>query len=86
MNVRSFPGRRNTAPGAGDNSVDVEFLLTLSNSHLVRMTGNADVIATRWGLRHLKSLGLKALVCGAATDAHRMGELPCANDEPVDGR
>ena len=78
MDVRSFP-RRRTQPEAGDNSVDIDYLLTLTNSRLVRMTGNPDVIETRLGLRKLRSLGLKALVYGTAVEALALDS--CANDE-----
>jgi len=78
MNVRSFP--RTGTPQAGDHAVDIDYLLTLTNSRLVRMTGNPDIFEMRSGLRHLKSLGLKALVYGGLIEANA---APCANDEGV---
>lgn len=80
MNVRSFPNA-GRPPGEGENAVDIEHLLTLTNSRLFRMTGNPDVIGARLGLRQLRRLGLRALVYGAPIDVAPSGRLPSANDE-----
>lgn len=80
MDVRSFP-RVNPQPRAGDHCVDIDYLLTLTNFRLVRMTGNPDVVETRLGLRKLRSLGLKALVCGTAVEGFPAEELASANDD-----
>ncbi|HEY0821165.1 MAG TPA: hypothetical protein VGD46_20465 [Rhizobacter sp.] len=54
--------------------------MTLTNSRLFALTGEPDVIGTRLGLRHLKRLGMAALVVGRPIDAVPVGALGCAND------
>ena len=81
MDVRPFPSPASNTPGAQAHAVDIDHLLTLTNSRLVRMTGSPDVIATRLGLRHLKRLGLKALVLGSPIAAVAAGWLSSANNE-----
>ncbi len=78
MNVWSFPRKGTVAPAAGDNAVTIDSLLALGNARLARMTGNPDVLEMRSGLRHLKALGLKALVYGGVIEAQ---PVRCANDE-----
>jgi hypothetical protein len=80
MTVRSFPNPGN-APAARDNAVDIDHLLTLTNSRLFRLTGNPDVIGTRLGLRQLKRLGLASLVYGMPTEVASTGAPSPANDE-----
>ena len=80
MDFRSFPNSGNP-PCAADRALDIDHLLTLNNARLVRITGNPDVIETRLGLRHLKRLGLKALVLGAPTEVVEPSWLLCANAE-----
>jgi hypothetical protein len=80
MDLRSFPTSRNS-PIAGDRPVDIDHLLMLTNARLVRITGNPDVIGTRLGLRHLKRLGLVALVPGMPIEGVADGWLLCANAE-----
>ena len=82
MDVRSFPNSPRTSRLARDRAVDIDHLLTLTNSRLFRITGNPDVIDTRLSLRHLKRLGLKALVFGQPTEAVPARWLRCANAEP----
>jgi hypothetical protein len=74
MNVRSFPH-------SGSHAVDIDHLLTLTNSRLFALTGEPDVIATRLGLRHLKRLGVRALVMGVQAEVGLLGARSCANDE-----
>jgi hypothetical protein len=81
MDLRSFPKSPRIAPSAADSAVDIDHLLSLTNSRLFRLTGNPDVIDTRLSLRHLKRLGLKALVFGQPTEAVPERWLLCANGE-----
>jgi hypothetical protein len=79
MNVRSFP-HSGRSPHARSHAVDIDHLLTLTNSRLFALTGEPDVIATRLGLRHLKRLGMRALVVGVAAQVGPVGAQSCAND------
>ncbi|MBL0729809.1 hypothetical protein [Piscinibacter sp. HJYY11] len=81
MDLRSFPNSP-TRPTPRDAAVDIDHLLTLTNTRLVRLTGNADVIETRLGLRHLKRLGMRALVVGMPTAGVPAHWLDCANATP----
>lgn len=84
MDVRFFP-HSSPARSARDDAVDIDHLLTLTNSRLLRLTGNPDVIATRLGLRQLRKLGLRALVYGRVDDLGRSDAPACANDETATG-
>lgn len=80
MDLRSFP-KPPASPSPRDTAVDIDHLLTLTNTRLFRITGDADVIATRLGLRHLKRLGMQALVVGTPTAEVPESWLHCANGE-----
>lgn len=80
MDVLSFPNSRSSS-GQAIDAVRIDFLLTLTNSRLFHLTGDPDVLATRLGLRHLRRLGLTALVHGMPAQVAAVGRATCANDE-----
>lgn len=84
MDVLSFPNSRSSS-GQTIDAVRIDHLLTLTNSRLFRLTGNPDVMATRLGLRHLRRLGLTALVYGMQAQVAAVGRATCANDERQPG-
>jgi hypothetical protein len=81
MNITSFPNSK-LPPRRGDGATAIDDLLALTNSRLFQVTGDPDVISTRLGLRHLKRLGLRALVHGMPAEVGAAGGTGCANDEP----